>query len=68
MKFQIYPNPLLDLREIDWENNKESIKENIVMFGQFYSLESDEFTISNIQEFDNINFIEISIKQTKTKL
>jgi len=62
MKIQIYPNPLLDLREIDWENNKESIKDNIVKFGDYFSLESDQFQISNIQKIDNINFIEISIK------
>ena len=62
MKIQIHPNPLLDLREINWENIKDSIKDNIEMIGDSFSLKSDEYKISKIEEIDGINFIEISIK------
>ena len=66
MKIQIYPNPLIDLREIDWENDKSEIKrqlmDSIEDYGGLFLPNNEKYFVSNFEEIDNINFIEISIK------
>jgi len=62
MKIQIYPNPKIDLREIDWENDKIKIIDHLTKYGCIVKPVFEKYYISITEIKNNTIFYEISIK------